>query len=642
MEERLKLEVASGDALDVREFSITEGLSTLFEVNLIALSETYDIDLEEIVGKPATFRIKSGVAHVSKGERAWSGVCSRIEEVHTEKGIAGSKSLSTYRVRILPTFWLLTQSYNRRIFQRKTIPEIVTEVLASRGVTPKPDLIGKYKQLDYVVQYDETDYVFVTRLLERAGITFFFKFEGKTELVLSDHPQDIGPRPPIRYTHNPSLEAERECVGVVKIAQRVRPGTLTIRDFDFRRKLDYPLFGDSKPAKAPEDFYERYHYEPGASLVIDPDGPDDGAQQADDKGKVRSVEPFASEIADQRLASERRQRRRVAFETNCLDLAPGVAFAMQEHPRDDLSGKLLVTDLAIEGEVNGAWTERGEAVLASQPYRPVMKTARPRVSGVETAVVVGPDKEQIHTDEYGRVRVKFPWDRSKLTGDQTSCWIRVSQAWAGSGYGSILIPRIGQEVLVSFLEGDPDQPVIIGRVYNAREAIPAELELPRYDTRSTWMSDTSKHEDNAFNEIRFEDANDKQFIFLQAQKDHQKLVKRNETERTSQNRAILVGKSRSAIIAAVDTTLVGEKYSLQMMKKPTPDELKILKMEKPTVTPLPTKVEMVDQKILCTSGKATAVLKERNITFEAKQHITFWAKGGKIVVQGGPRIKINS
>jgi type VI secretion system secreted protein VgrG len=156
------------------------------------------------------------------------------------------------------------------------------------------------------------------------------------------------------------------------------------------------------------------------------------------------------------------------------------------------------------------------------------------------------------------------------------------------------------------------------------------------------MTSTSPADDNAFNEIRFEDAEDAEFIYIQAQRDLQKLVKRNETERTGQNRAILVGGSRTAIVGAVHTTLVGAKYSVQAMEKPLPEDLKILKLEKPTVKPLPTKLEMIEGRILCTSGKATAIVNKSSIVFEAKGNITFRAKGGKIIVQGGPKIKINS
>jgi type VI secretion system secreted protein VgrG len=282
----------------------------------------------------------------------------------------------------------------------------------------------------------------------------------------------------------------------------------------------------------------------------------------------------------------------------------------------------------------------GEAVFAEHPYRPLEETERPTVRGVQSALVVGPEGEEIYTDEFGRVRVQFHWDRDGKMDPNSSCWMRVSQGWAGGGYGKILIPRVGQEVLIGYLEGDPDRPIVVGRSYNGTNLIASEQELPRYKTRSSWKSDTSPHEDNSYNELRFEDVFEEELVFTQAQRDQQKLVKRHETERTGRNRAVLVGGNRALVVGQVDATLVGKKYSLQMINQPEPKDLQILKMGKPTVSPLSTKLEMIDKKILCTSGEATAVVDGPDAVFEAKQLISFKA-GGNITVKGGPNIHIN-
>jgi type VI secretion system secreted protein VgrG len=191
---------------------------------------------------------------------------------------------------------------------------------------------------------------------------------------------------------------------------------------------------------------------------------------------------------------------------------------------DDKS--LLVTEFSVEGTPGDEWTMSASAAFADAPYRPPQKMQKPRVNGVQSATVVGPSGQEIHTDEFGRVRVQFPWDRDGKNDDGSSCWIRVSQGWAGTGYGMIVIPRVGHEVLVGFLEGDPDQPIIVGRVYNAKQAVPHTL--PENKTRSTWKSDTSLGS-GGFNEIMFEDMKDKELVYEQAQKNRRRLVKNDET-----------------------------------------------------------------------------------------------------------------
>jgi type VI secretion system secreted protein VgrG len=640
--DRLTLSFASGQALSVRRFSVREALSTPWEVLVVARSPLPDLDLEAFLNRKASLTIRSGVAHVLFGERTWTGLCSHMEQTRVEKPVAGSTPLSTYHLRIVPTLWVLGQRSNNRVFQRMSTPDIVKEVLGEWGISPKLVLAKTYPVHDYIVQYAETDLAFVSRLLERAGITYYFAFAGGQggALTLDDHPQDLAERPKIPNADSANQSAEKEFVSQVRLAHQVRPGKVTIRDFDFRRKLDYALLGSATPAPSPEDFYERYLYLPGSTLAIDPADADAQTPIADDKGKVRSVDALGTALAERWLASERRDKRSVTFHTNCIDLAPSTTFTIDGHPRADVGKTLLVTRFTVEGSPDGEWAHEGVASFAASPWEPDLRTPRPCIDGVQSAVVVGPSGQEIYTDEIGRVRVQFPWDRKGTNDDKSSCWMRVSQGWAGRGFGTIMIPRIGQEVLVAFFEGDPDLPVVIGRAYNLVEPMPRELTMPDNMTRSTWMSDTSPHRDNSYNEIRYEDLEDKELIYVQAQRDLQKLVKRHETERTGQNRAAVVGRSRAAIVAEVDATLVGVKYSLQMMKPPQPADLKILEMQKPEVTPTPTKVEIVDGKILVTSGKATATFEGADIVFEAKGNITFNAKGD-VIVEGGSDIKIN-
>jgi type VI secretion system secreted protein VgrG len=274
-----------------------------------------------------------------------------------------------------------------------------------------------------------------------------------------------------------------------------------------------------------------------------------------------------------------------------------------------------------------------------EPFRPALVTPRPTIAGVQSAVVVGPKgDDEIYCDEFGRVRVQFHWDREGKHDEKSSCWMRVSQAWAGSGFGTMVIPRIGQEVLVAFFDGDPDQPVIVGRAYNASKTVP--YTLPDHKTRSTWKSDSTP-KSQGYSEIRFEDKKGDELVYVQAQRDLQKLVKHNETERTGKSHMIVVGVDRGSVVGASDTTLVGEKYSVQMIAPPKEEDLKVLAQQDPKIEPLPTKLEMIDEKIAATTGTAHVFVDKKDVIFEAKGAIGIKA-GGNVIVKGGPNVRINS
>jgi len=239
---------------------------------------------------------------------------------------------------------------------------------------------------------------------------------------------------------------------------------------------------------------------------------------------------------------------------------------------------------------------------------------------VQSALVVGPKGEEIHTDEFGRVRVQFHWDREGKRDEHSSCWVRVSQGWAGTGFGMMVIPRVGQEVTVGFFEGDPDQPVIIGRVYNAVNRVP--YKLPDDKTKSGWRTRSTPGDPSspAFNELMFEDKKDAELVSLRAQRDFHKLVKANESERTGTDRTISVGKNRTATVGAVDSTMVGTRH---------------------VVTVGSSHVEMTDKHIVATTGEATVTWSGPDLSLEAKGNITIVAHEGDVIIKGGPNVKIN-
>jgi len=571
------------DSLSVRRFTIRERISELFCLELLARSPNENIDLEAIVGRAASLRLESGYANVTGGNRYWTGICNAMAQVQGEQSGGGTKIESTYSLRIVPRLWLLTQRTNYRIFQHISIPDIIDQLLAPWSIELDWHIDrGAYPKLEYKVQYGESDYRFMLRLLEEAGIVYTFPDDdgAGSRLALWDRIHTEAPRsaPPITYVDNPNEAAEQEHITKVRLSCEVRPGAYTIRDYDFRNP-PFALFGEAAPkALEPEDQYEQYHHQPGACLAETDGG--GSTPVADDRGTARYLQSYGNELATRSLEGLRADRRAVAFETNVVDLWPGILFHIDHHPHAELSSstKLLVTELTLAGTPYEKWEVAGKAVFTDVPHRPLIgQTAKPQVSGVQSATVVGPGGDEIHTDEFGRVRVQFPWDRLGQSDDGSSCWVRVSQGWAGTGYGLINLPRIGQEVLVDFLGGDPDQPMIVGRVFNATQQVP--YPLPKHKTRSTWKSNSSLG-GGGFNELMFEDLKGKELVYLQAEKnlrkpvkndetmtigrDRKKLVKNDELETTKRHRVEVTGGNRTEITGGNRATAIEKSRDHQV------------------------------------------------------------------------------
>lgn len=624
----LELTFASGESsLSVRRFSVREQISNPFEVQIVALSPNDEIDLEAINGKPASFTMESGL----RIPRTWSGVCSQIGLIQAEE-----TGLSTYELAIVPRFWLLSQRSGNRIFQHKSVPDIVEAILAEWKIEPEMRLSrGTFPKKEYCAQYNETDFSFVERLLEEAGISYFFTGP-KSQLVLTDSPEKGEARggAPIPYVDNPNEAAVREFLSEVHLVHAVRPGKVTIRDFDFRRRTDYKLLGEAEGGSGVEAMMEQYVYAPGAALIETEDSAGD-TPVADDKGKSRWDDKELKSRAKRALESRRGDKRRVTFEGNVFDLSPGSVFKV-DHPHKSLSPSegLLATQLIVYGEHDAEWGVSGEAVFASQPFKPALTTQKPVVEGLQSAIVVGPPGEEIHTDEFGRVRVRFHWDREGDWDDNRTCWVRVSQIWAGAMYGGAMIPRIGQEVIIDFYEGDPDQPIIVGRLFNQTAQGP--YPLPKHKTKSAWKSESSPGGDG-YNEILFEDAAGGELVYVQAQKDMVSLVKKDESEKTGANRSVVVGQSHTASVRGDNTVEVGKEHLLNIVK---PKDLQILKQGVPDVEELETKVVVADKKIRITTGDATILLDGPNILIEAKSTLSFLAEG-QVIIQGGPNVYLN-
>ncbi|AKT42883.1 type VI secretion system tip protein TssI/VgrG [Chondromyces crocatus] len=524
----LQLSFASGaSSLTVRRFVVHEALSSLFTVHVWARGLDPSLDLSPIVGQAASLRVDNGLSFAHRPERLWAGLCVFAIQEQAEL----PPVLSTYRFTIAPVMWLLTRRSAHRIFQHLSIPDIIDKLLAEWRIEPTWEVDrGRYPKLEFKLQYGESDFAFVCRLLEEAGITFLFEDTAdSTKLVFRDEPQTRASRgAPLPYYEHANQAAEKEFVTEVKLGHEIRSGAFVLQDYDFRRPA-LKLAEEAPKATAPEDKYELAHYEPGTYLAELGSGGD--TPVADDKGIARYDVGYGKEKATRLLAGARTGKQALSFGTNALDLRPGSILSVSEHAHPGVIGRsLLVTAFSSEGSPTREWSTTVQTVYAEHPYRPAAVTPRPLIHGVQSATVVGvktgQEVQEIHVDEFGRVRVQFPWDRDGKADDFASCWIRVSQGWAGRGYGSMVIPRVGQEVLVSFLDGDPDQPVITGRLFNALNPVP--YKLPENKTISTWKSDSSPGS-GGFNELKFEDRKGSELFYHQAEKNQRVLIKNDET-----------------------------------------------------------------------------------------------------------------
>jgi type VI secretion system secreted protein VgrG len=559
----LRTSMLSGD-IGVQRFRIAVGTDRPFMIVVHATSGDHALDLS------AGFR-GALAAHAEAGQggatdplhRAWSGIISHAEQIHAVPTGNGQTGASTYLFRLVPDLYRLTLRTDNRIFQHRTIPDIIDEILKEWSILYTWHIDRKsYPKLEYKVQYDESDYALFSRLLEEAGIAFTFVADeqGRSILTMSDR-LEAGPLrqgPPIPYVDNPNQSAQKEYITRVRLVREARPGTLALRDYDPRHPT-FTTHAEATPV-GPEAAYEQFYYDAGAFLAET--GAPAGTPVADAHGFARHDRAYGKALAERMLHADRVGAHLIAFESNAYDLAPGSIFSIDNHPHDDLpaSRRLLVVETTLECEAQGEWRLKGLAVPADIPYRPPRRTPKPKIYGVQTAKVTGPTGQEIHTDEMGRIRVEFPWDRAGHHDDRSSCWVRVAEGWGASAFGMVTLPRIGQEVILTFLEGDPDQPIVLGRTYNALEQVP--YRLPQHHTRSTWKSRSSP-DSHGYNELMFEDNAGAELVWQHAERDRtrvvehderaavihnrRKLVKNDETEHTDGERRRWVGKDQDVL-----------------------------------------------------------------------------------------------
>lgn len=475
---QLHVQVTTGDTLDARSFSITQRMSELFRVEVSAVSTNPAIALGEVIGNEASFTV------TQRGEaRTLTGVA--IEMAQTRVDAAG---LATYSLVIAPKAWLLTQRKNHRIFQFVSELDIVKTILGEWGIDFTLRTKRSYKPRKFRVQYDETDFAFVSRMLEDAGINYYFESTGNgSSMVLDDAPESGSVSHGGLEFYDEPQAATAEFVTRVTVGRAVRPGKMTIGDLDYRRPSTSQPRLSRDHGLSQEADYEQFEYEPGAFLYQAPAG--GNTPHADDRGASRTDEGVGAEKTNDRLLAKREGDRVVRLVSSALTLSPGNILNISGHPHSAARSDLLVIATKLGGKHDEDWRIEVESAPTSSPRRPPQRTPKPRVSGVESATVVGPKGEEIHTDEYGRVRVHFHWDRAGKSDDSASCWLPTSQPWAGTGFGGVNLPRVGQEVFVEFLGGDPDRPVVTGRVYTVTNPPPDKL--PKHKTVSGIMSEST-------------------------------------------------------------------------------------------------------------------------------------------------------
>jgi len=542
--EQMSLTFGKGDeSLSPRAFSARERLNEPFCVDVIARTTSADVDFESLIGRPITFRVESGVIGLHAGARSWSGICAQCEQIRAEPN-----GLSTYELRIVPRLWLLGQRHNHRLFQHLSVVDVLKMLAREWNLPIRLELDDKrYPPLELRTQYGESDLAFLNRLLEEASITYAFVPDGDhgTVVVFRDEPHAAEPRStPLPFVDDPG---EAQAKGIehctaVRLRREMKPGRIVLRDFDFR-KPRYELLADAAVEgddDDPESRFEQYRYVPGA-FKTEGHAPD-VTPAADDLGVARNDPDAGVSLATRLLEAERARRRLVTLQSNAYDVGPGTVIRIADHPRAELGvgNTLLCIGLDMRGEVGKDWIAQAQAVFTDTPYRPVLATEKPRITGVQSAVVVGPEEETVYTDEFGRVRVQFQWDRQGEFDPQSSCWMRVSQAWAGPGYGLFNLPRVGHEVLVGFADGDPDEPIVVGRVFNGAQRVP--YPLPGSKMMSGWKTDSNS------NIILFDDTPGDEMFYEQAERNRLGIVKRNE--------AYLTGGSKTTYLGTAERTLI--------------------------------------------------------------------------------------
>jgi len=549
------------DILLLSQMTGGDDLGRLFEYRLQLTSNDDAIDLNQLLGKPMSVALQMGAGRT----RYFHGLVASCSQ-----GVDDGQ-FASYQVVLRPWLWLLTRTSDCRIFQHMTVAQIIKQVFRDLGFSDFEDTLSRpYREWEYCVQYRETSFNFVSRLMEQEGIYYFFRHEkDRHVMVLADaygaHQSEPGYETVPFYPPD-GQHRERDHISDWRMAHQVQPGSLELNDYDFQRPSAHLDVRSAMPRPHAAGDYPLFDY-PGTYVQSE-----DGEHYA--RTRIEAIQGL---------------HERIHLSGNARGLGAGHLFSMSGFSRQDQNREYLIvgatydiTQERLESGISSSGPQFQSTLVCidgHQSFRSHPDTPRPIVRGPQTAVVVGPEQEEIFTNQYGQVKVHFHWDRHDQSNENSSCWIRVSQAWAGKNWGSMQIPRLGQEVIVSFLEGDPNRPIITGRVYNAEQIVP--YDLPANATQSGMKSRSSKGGTPAnFNEIRMEDKKGAEQLYIHAERnqdivvevdeshsvghDRNKSVGNNETARVWRDRLRAVKRNDALLVGASKTDSISQSYLIEV------------------------------------------------------------------------------
>lgn len=509
------------DDFNVRRVRVREHFDEPFEIVIDLVSQKPDIDFRDLIGKS----VGIGVAFGGENDRSFHGIVKTFENQETPH--FQKKAVTHYRMVLVPKFWLMKLTTDCKVFQDMSVLDIVQEVLGDNEISDfeiNCQQAGKTVR-EYCVQYNESDFDFVSRLLEEEGIFYFFKFEsGKHILILTDNVdtlKDASGAEKLKVSNAKLNEYILNRVYSLNPSAKITSKDFTQRDYNMTNAsalLESMQKGSPENA---EQYGELYHY---SGQFDHEDIPEQSRLEILTKIRLEAIEA---------------QQSILAGTTSSPFLSVGLKFELQDHMDEKRNKKYVVkfidhiitNDEAAAEFDDNYYFNTIHVFEDTRIYRPVKDTRKPRINSIHSAVVTGPEGEEIWTDNYGRIKIQFPWDRLGNKDEKSSCWVRVLQGWGGNNWGVLFTPRIGMEVMVTFIEGDPNRPVVTGCLYNSDHMppyLPERVTEQMMPTKSTFKTNSSKGGDG-FNEFRFEDLKGEEQIYTRAEKDYDKYVRQNMT-----------------------------------------------------------------------------------------------------------------
>jgi type VI secretion system secreted protein VgrG len=572
------------DALLITGLTVSEGLSQLFQIQVDALAKnSQDVAFDKLLGKPCTVEVALGQGK----SRHFHGICTRVGQGSRDQ------TFTTYRLDLSPQAALLEHKWQSRIFQHTSVPDILKKVL--QGIDTAFEIQGTFHPRDFCVQYRESDFNFASRLMEEEGIYYFFKHTaGGHKMVLANTPQSHSDVPiQNKAIYDEILGGNRDDMRVTSWGklQELRSGKFTLFDHSFELPHKH-LEAEKTVNDSVQVGTVSHKLKVGGNDQLEMfDFPGEYAQRFDgiDKGGGEQPAELQKIFEDNKRTVEIRMQQDAVNSlvihgaSTCRQFTSGHKFTLERHFNAD--GAYVLTGVThaarqsnfLSGEDGSfEYSNNFVCIPAAQPFRPQRTSLKPVIQGTQTAVVVGPPGEEIFTDKYGRVKVQFHWDREGKNDANSSCWVRVGSIWAGKNWGAIHIPRVGQEVVVSFQEGDPDQPIIVGSVYNAEMMPPYKLPDKKTQsgikTRSTLKGGT----DN-FNELRFEDKKGSEDIYFHAERTFHRVVETDDDLKVGNDQTITIHNNRTEKVEEGDESIEIDKGDRSLLLNMGSDSI-LLKM----------------------------------------------------------------